>query len=403
MMWCCSGGGRLRFLLGLPLFLVICFSGVAEAEPYLAVRYGYKCSKCHVNPTGGGMRNAFGNIMTQTVLPEWTVSADDLRNFVRLGESTTAILGEDPELSAEAGAAPTKQTPDSTFYPGRLSRRLAVGADFRFNNRSTWSDGSSTNTVDITEGNLYAHFDLLGDVLGLYLDETVAPGGASSREVYALLRGPWESYLKAGRMMLPWGFRLQDDSAFIRELTGFNYGVQDLGVEVGMEPGPFSLSLAVSNGTGGSSDNNKDKQVTGVASFIQRYYRIGGQAGWNNTPSVKSVAVGGFGGVNLGRFTLLGEIDLMVDELKSIPGEPLAHKLILYGAANYQLTRGTNLKFTYDWVDPNTSDSHDRVARVSTGVELFVTQFVQLRSFYRFRDMPGDDMSLLDFEIHLFF
>ena len=95
--------GRLRFFLGVLLLFIICviifLPKSAEAEPYLAVRYGYKCSKCHVNPTGGGMRNAFGNIMTQTVLPEWTVSAAGLRNFVRLGESAIATLGDEAEAS----------------------------------------------------------------------------------------------------------------------------------------------------------------------------------------------------------------------------------------------------------------------------------------------------------------
>ena len=47
----------------------------APAEPAFAVRTGYRCSQCHVNRSGGGMRTAFGSLYTQTILParllEW--------------------------------------------------------------------------------------------------------------------------------------------------------------------------------------------------------------------------------------------------------------------------------------------------------------------------------------------
>jgi hypothetical protein len=66
-----------------------------------------------------------------------------------------------------------------------------------------------------------------------------------------------------------------------------------------------------------------------------------------------------------------------------------------------------NLQLAYDYADPDTSEGQDSFVRVSTGVELFVTQFTQLRAFYRFRDdtedSDRDDESVIDLELHLFF
>jgi hypothetical protein len=66
-------------------------AGCAYAEPYLAVRTGLKCTQCHVNPTGGGLRSVYGDVYAQTVLPAlhldtgkdtWT---GDISSFLRLG------------------------------------------------------------------------------------------------------------------------------------------------------------------------------------------------------------------------------------------------------------------------------------------------------------------------------
>ena len=224
------------------------------------------------------MRNDFGNIFSQTVLPRRTLSADDVREFLGLANQPEPTSSETDDEAATP--TPSGASAASIFYPGRLLPNLSAGGEFRLSNLSRFgmAASDSTNSFDVGEANVYAHLFFLDGAAGLYLDETVGPGGAAAREVYGLVRGPWGTYAKAGRMMLPFGLRLQDDAAFIREVTGFNYGVQDLGVEVGAEPGPFSLSVSFSNGTQGSTDNNKDKQVAGVASFIQRHWRIGGSA-----------------------------------------------------------------------------------------------------------------------------
>src|SRR5437588_5704260 len=78
------------------LTLAVLLAAGAHAEPYLAVAQGLKCSQCHVNPTGGGLRNAFGNVFAQTQLPAHRVDTG------------------------------------SDVWAGQLSRYLALGADLRF-------------------------------------------------------------------------------------------------------------------------------------------------------------------------------------------------------------------------------------------------------------------------------
>ena len=379
------------------------------AEPYLAIRYGYKCSQCHFNPTGGGKRNLFGTIFSQTKMPNKVVSARDVNRFLSLGRSWREDLEDAP---AEGGPV------ESTFYSGYLTRFLSVGGDLRLNHRTTIRNANNTRSNTFaTTANVYGTVELLDGALSVYADENFASGNVTSREFFGLLRGPWKSYFKAGRIMLPFGLRLQDDTAFIREFTGFNFEAQDVGLEVGLEPGPLSISAAISNGSQSTTDDNNDKQATAIASFIQRFWRIGAQTTWNNTPTAKRAAVGGFAGLNLGfiawakeyfeKCSLLGEVDYVRDELRTLPGDPDVGQLLVYGAVNYELLRGVNLKFAYDFADPNTSRSEDSFIRLSTGIEYTVTQFLQLRAFYRFRDDTEtslrDDESIVDFEVHLFF
>ena len=91
---------------------------------------------------------------------------------------------------------------------------------------------------------LYADLELIADRLGLVLDETLAPGKATRQEAYVrATTAGMGLYLKAGQFYLPFGWRLQDGSAYVRSVSGIGMSAPDKGVEFGLEQGPWSAQL----------------------------------------------------------------------------------------------------------------------------------------------------------------
>ena len=205
--------------LALPMAAVLTalFWTPAAAEPWIAIKTGLKCSACHVNRSGGGARNDFGSVYAQTQL---------------------------------------------TWAPGEVKSRaltefLFIGFDLRLKASGTLRQVSPRTSIDLDEAQVYLEARLVRDRIALYIDQTVGPNRAVARELFALIeRLPLNGYAKAGKLLIPFGMRLKDDEEFIRGVTGFNYNTPDLGLEIGVEPGPWSVALALTNGNVGAVENN---------------------------------------------------------------------------------------------------------------------------------------------------
>ncbi|MBI4082938.1 MAG: hypothetical protein HY423_10045 [Candidatus Lambdaproteobacteria bacterium] len=318
-------------------------SGAVLGEAYIAVREGYKCSQCHFNKTGGGKRNDFANTYVQTRLSQY---------FVKWQPP-----GEESGESAVGN-----------MYHGRLNDFVSLGADFRF----TYSERHIPHVkgperdMSINSGLLYLQMDMVPGSASLYLDQTIQ-GTSSARELFILFDDlALDSYVKLGRFFLASGYRLQDDTAFVRQYPGFTYGNPDSGFEVGFEPGPFSVSVW-------STSLDKKRGVT--ASVIWKPARIG--VSYNLDSSIqgtKKAVANIFAGLHLGRFTGLAEVDQIVTETTS-----KVNSVALLGELNYMVTKGANVKLTYEGYDPNRNETADRVERISLIYEPFVTQFLQIR------------------------
>ncbi|HJZ12388.1 MAG TPA: hypothetical protein VJ521_09570, partial [Acidobacteriota bacterium] len=135
--------------------LIILMSSLCFAEPYLAAREGLRCSSCHLNQTGGGQRN-------------------------RMGAGYGAL-----DLPWQKVDMTQKKIP---HYWSFLDDLIAIGGDFRVLNRSIFEEDNHRNTFQTEKSNVYLSLNLIPDMLSFYLDESVAQGGAQSREIFGLFR-----------------------------------------------------------------------------------------------------------------------------------------------------------------------------------------------------------------------
>ncbi|HCL28281.1 MAG TPA: hypothetical protein DIC52_07580 [Candidatus Latescibacteria bacterium] len=347
-----------RCLKVLVLLSLLCVSIRLEvaAEPYIALREGLKCSSCHVNHTGGGMRNGYGALFTQTEI--------------------TPLLEEMSEAALD--------------FSADLGPSITIGSDFILSNETTSGSGDTDrqNTFAVESGNLYVNARLLPGRMSLYLDEIVAPGGAASREAFLLLEGlPLSGYAKAGRMLLPYGIRMWDDDAFVRRVTGFNFDNQDLGVEVGIEPGPIAASIAVSNGTQGGRDDDAGKQVSSVLTWWQGPFVLGGSFAYNNPSGGDRLVYGPFASASLGPLTWIGEVDWIAESAGGVDND----QFVAFTSLDLWLRQSINLRAAFDFHDPYDDLSEDERSRVSIGVDAFLTPFLTGSVVYRLRDSIPQD------------
>jgi hypothetical protein len=341
--------------------------GVGAAEPYLAVESGLKCVNCHLNPSGGGKRNAFGTLYARNQISAHPIDLVE-------------------------GRAP--------WTGDVVSRWFAVGGDFRGGYESVETPGfPDESETEVSRTTVYAEFRALPNLLSLYLDQKVAPDDSETREAYLLLT-PMQGKLtvKAGQMFLPFGLRIEDDNAFVRQTTGINFLTPDDGLELGLELAKFSAQLAVIEG-----EDDADEQISASAAYVQPKWRIGASINTSEDAfgdrSMQSI----FGGWKTGPISWLAEWSLVTDE--SPFEETSQYATLLEG--NWRFRKGHNLKATYEFLEPDEDRDEDEQERYSLVWEYSPLQFVQGRVGARwYNGIPNYAVSNRDelfAELHVYF
>jgi len=346
------------------------------ALPRFAAMTGQKCQSCHVNPSGGSMRQALGAQYGREDLPvpAWAgdYQLDDLSNAI------TNFLG--------------------------------VGADFR---TLYFSEQVPSASSTGTSSNQNAFFQMQGD---LYLNFRVAKkvnvflkkGLTNGYEVFGLLSMiPADGYVKIGKFIPDFGTKLDDHTFFIRRVTGFSpeAGRPELtGGELAVSPGPFTIVGGMYNAEDGipSAGNKKaflgraegmfklsaDMNLglgTDVFTGLLNLEQLGTPVPIASFGGTATTMYGGFGSFGCGPFSLLGEADW----IKPRDGGVSPTGLVTYLEGNYVLTQGVDLKLAYDFYDPDISLKTGSETRYTVGVEFFPFSGVELRPEYRIvKDMP---------------
>lgn len=342
------------------------------AEPYLAIATGLKCNTCHLNPTGGGKRTAFGAIYARTQLAAQRVLADE--------------------------SAPG--------WNGQVTDWLGVGGDLRGGYTETDPPGRpGTSDFGTSRGTVYAAFRAVPNLLTVYIDEQLEPGEVQNREAYALLTPRSGKYtVKAGQFFLPYGLRLQDDSAFVRQWSGINFHTPDDGLELGLELPKWSAQLAATNGTAGEGSAPGKHQYSLSASYVRARWRLGASANLNNDPLGDRRMLAAFAGFRTGRIAWLTELDLIRDELPT-GGRNEIYATILEG--DWRFRRGHNLKLSYEFVDPSDRAVEDQRERYSIVWEHSPIQLLQSRVGFRayngLPQLPFTNRHELFAELHVYF
>jgi hypothetical protein len=347
----------------------------ARAEPYLAVQQGYKCVQCHVNPTGAGLRNEFGAVFSQNVMA-------------------------------------ARPLPEGwPAWDGKLGDVVRVGGNLREAwTRTDIQDQDAIEDWELQEVRFYGGLDAFTERLSLVLDMSFAQDEEDVRQAYAQWWGAERGwYAKAGRFFLPFGWRVQDDGAFVRQVSDISRtGFRDYeGVEVGLETAEWSAQLAVTTEgdiAGPDGDTGSGTQVTAQAVWVQPRGRLGVAAALADADAGDRTLGTIFGGLRTGPVAWLGEIDLVRNEAYPDGTRNLVAAL---AEADWAVAKGHNLRLSGEWLEPDSGLDDDELTRWSLVYEYTPIAFVQFRAGARLHDAnpqnDPDNRSVVFVELHGFF
>jgi hypothetical protein len=341
-----------RYATLITLCTVLFAAVPAAANPRYSSRVGQKCLLCHEDPGGGGMRSAYA---AEYLLPDEIA----MRPY---DETSRALLEH------------------------ALSKSVTVGADMR--TLATYSDKRKTdNDFFAMQGDVYLHFRL-DPRFSVYFDRGISGSYEVFGTAFVL---PGSGYFKIGRFVPPYGWKIEDHTAFVRETLGYFTppANTDVGLEVGILPGGNSISLAVMNGAPGSVRDTDGKRI-----YLARAERrtrfgpvrtaVGGSWLQDEAGRIADWTGGPFASISWGPYTWVGECDWQRRDVgQRTTAFATSHEL------SRRIVQGLDLLATYDFHDPDLDRKTGARRRIGLGLDSLIYPFLGVLAKENWHDFDG--------------
>ena len=311
--------------------------------PSYAIEQNSNCINCHVNPTGGLMRNDYGSNI---------YSLDEL--------SIRKWITEDKK------------------FDGFISDNIQIGGEFRIQSYK----GRKSTSIFPMQIDLYSNVDFDNNI-SLFLKY------GAKQELYLLLDDYNNvDWIKIGKTIPDYGLKLDDHTSFIRGGNSSNTfvysGSIDQGlifdyaaeyddpilIEMGLKINKnISLTSSISNGIVNDNENNITISIKSKSSSIYGNLLFGSSL--MKEKDFKMLGI--FGGFAKNKLTLSFEFDKAYNWIENFKSMATYMELI------YKPVQGVHLTAKYDYFDKDISVLDGSTERYSFGVNFFPINMLELK------------------------
>lgn len=365
------------------LFYTILVSFVINSEIFSLPRFSLqqkdRCISCHINPTGGIIRNENGFFFGKNVVSRSSTIDKDLLLSPRLNENISFGLD---------------------FRSQYIFSQEKKRSDFQEMTGSVYLNASVSRKID-----LLARYDFINSIWEAYGIARILPN---------------ESYIKVGTFAPYFGIRIDDHTSYTK---GGDYGLLfSIGAIQGLIYNPFYVETGIELGINISSwglftasiGKNKfnaslttDPTLTTRLEINSSVNKIGFNIGGSfastkvrsGTNKLNTILYGGFAGIGTPDFSIMSEFDFARDYLAR---DLISSALMI--EASYLIDIGIEAIVRYDRFDRDTKKDGDQLSHLIFGFELFPFAFVELRPQFRVNlEEPSKNNNAFVLQFHFWY